>query len=51
MTHDLDPQAHREAPALADDPEDAKIDHGRVGYGRIGSFSPLALCLVVSMVV
>jgi cytochrome c biogenesis protein CcmG/thiol:disulfide interchange protein DsbE len=51
MTHDFDPQAHREAPALADDPEDAKTDHGRVGYGRIGRYSPLALGLVLALVV
>ena len=51
MTHDFDPQAHREAPALADDPEDAKTDHGRVGYGRIGRYSPLALGVVLVLVV
>jgi peroxiredoxin len=51
MTHDLDPQAHREAPALADDPEDAKTDHGRVGYGRIGRYSPLVLGVVLALVV
>ena len=32
-----------EAPALADDPDDAAADHGRVGYGRFGRYSPLAL--------
>ena len=51
MTHDLDPQAHREASALADDPEDAKTDHGRVGYGRIGRYSPLVLGVVLALVV
>src|ERR671920_1410496 len=51
MTHDLDPQAHREAPAPADDPEDARTDHGRVGYGRIGRYSPLVLGLLLALVV
>src|SRR3954452_9770183 len=41
----------REAPALADDPEDAATDHGRVGYGRIGRYSPLALGLLLTLVV
>ena len=51
MTHDPEPRAHHEAPALADDPEDAETDHGRVGYGRIGRYSPLALGLVLALVV
>jgi peroxiredoxin len=30
------------APALPDEPDDA-ADHGRIGYGRLGRFSPLLL--------
>lgn len=51
MSHDAEPRAHHEAPALADDPEDASTDHGRVGYGRIGRYSPLALGLLLVVVV
>jgi thiol:disulfide interchange protein len=51
MTHDPEPHAHLEAPALADDPDDAETDHGRVGYGRIGRYSPLVLGLVLALVV
>lgn len=35
------------APSLADDPEEAGIDQGRVGYGRLGRFSPLILGLLL----
>ena len=42
---------HHDAPALADDPEDAATDHGRVGYGRIGRYSPLVLGLLLALVV
>ena len=45
------PRTDHEAPALADDPEDAATDHGRVGYGRIGRYSPLALGLLLALVV
>jgi peroxiredoxin len=51
MIHDPDERVHHEAPALADDPEDAATDHGRVGYGRIGRYSPLALGLLLALVV
>src|SRR5215211_5821779 len=51
MTHDREHRAHQEAPALADDPDDATTDHGRVGYGRIGRYSPLALGLLLALVV
>jgi cytochrome c biogenesis protein CcmG/thiol:disulfide interchange protein DsbE len=51
MSHDPEPRANHEAPALADDPEDAGTDHGRVGYGRIGRYSPLALGLLLALVV
>jgi peroxiredoxin len=40
-----------EAPALADDPDDTATDHGRVGYGRIGRFSPLVLGLLLLLIV
>src|SRR5215213_7489456 len=51
MIHDPDVRIHHEAPALADDPEDVETDHGRVGYGRIGRYSPLALGLLLAIVV
>src|SRR5215203_6397838 len=51
MTPDPEPRVPHEAPALADDPEDARTDHGRVGYGRIGRYSPLALGLLLALVV
>jgi cytochrome c biogenesis protein CcmG, thiol:disulfide interchange protein DsbE len=51
MIHDPEPRANDEAPALADDPEDAATDHGRVGYGRIGRYSPLALGILLALVV
>ena len=33
--------------ALPDDLDDALLDHGRVGYGRLGRFSPLLLGLLL----
>jgi peroxiredoxin len=51
MIDDREPRADQVAPALADDPEDAKTDHGRVGYGRIGRYSPLVLGLLLALVV
>ena len=51
MIPDPKPRTHHEAPALADDPDDVEIDHGRVGYGRIGRYSPLALGLLLALVV
>ena len=39
-----------DVPALADDPEDT-TDHGRVGYGRLGRFSPLLLGLLLLVVI
>jgi cytochrome c biogenesis protein CcmG, thiol:disulfide interchange protein DsbE len=43
------PLAERES--LADDPEDTAADHGRVGYGRLGRFSPqvLGLLLIIAI--
>lgn len=35
------------APALEDDPREAGIDQGRIGYGRLGRFSPLILGLLL----
>ena len=46
-----EPRVDHEAPALADEPDDAASDHGRVGYGRIGRYSPLALGLLLALVV
>src|SRR5215210_5386045 len=51
MIPDPDPRAYHEAPSLADDPDDAATDHGRVGYGRIGRYSPLVLGLLLALVV
>ena len=51
MIPEPEPRIHHEASALADDPDDAAIDHGRVGYGRIGRYSPLALGLLLALVV
>jgi cytochrome c biogenesis protein CcmG/thiol:disulfide interchange protein DsbE len=51
MIPEPEPRVHHEAPALADDPDDAASDHGRVGYGRIGRYSPLALGLLLALVV
>jgi peroxiredoxin len=39
------------AAILADDPDDAAQPHGRVGYGRLGRFSPLILGLLLALVV
>jgi cytochrome c biogenesis protein CcmG, thiol:disulfide interchange protein DsbE len=50
MIDDPEQRTHHEAPALADDPEDAATDHGRVGYGRFGRYSPLALGLLLALV-
>jgi cytochrome c biogenesis protein CcmG/thiol:disulfide interchange protein DsbE len=33
--------------ALADDPDGVTTEHGRVGYGRLGRFTPLALGLLL----
>ena len=37
-------------PGLPDEPEDAQ-DHGRVGYGRLGRWSPLILGLILLLAV
>jgi peroxiredoxin len=37
--------------ALADDPDEVPMDHGRVGYGRLGRFSPLLLGLLILAVI
>src|SRR5215218_9607390 len=51
MIPEPEPRVHHEAPALADDPDDTATDHGRIGYGRIGRYSPLALGLLLALVV
>jgi peroxiredoxin len=51
MIPEPEPRIDPEAPALADDPDDAAADHGRVGYGRIGRYSPLVLGLLLALVV
>ena len=38
------------SPALGDE-EDAAADHGRVGYGRLGRYSPLLLGLLLAIAV
>lgn len=37
-------------PELPDEPEDAR-DHGRVGYGRLGRWSPLILALLLLLAI
>jgi cytochrome c-type biogenesis protein len=37
-------------PELPDEPEDAQ-DHGRVGYGRLGKWSPLILALLLLLAI
>jgi peroxiredoxin len=51
MIPEPDPRIDHEAPALADDPDDAATDHGRVGCGRIGRYSPLVLGLLLALAV
>src|SRR5215208_2807560 len=51
MIPESEPRIQHEAAALADDPDDPATDHGRVGYGRIGRYSPLALGLLLALVV
>jgi cytochrome c biogenesis protein CcmG, thiol:disulfide interchange protein DsbE len=51
MIPEPEPRVHHGAPALADDPDDVASDHGRVGYGRIGRYSPLALGLLLVLVI
>jgi peroxiredoxin len=51
MIPEPEPRIDHEAPELADDPDDAATDHGRVGYGRIGRYSPLVLGLLLALVV
>ena len=51
MTHDSETSPFPDAPALADDPDDVAADHGRVGYGRLGRYSPLVLGLLLVLVV
>ena len=51
MSHDPAFRPLPKASALADDPDDAAIDHGRVGYGRLGRFSPLVLGVLLLLVV
>lgn len=40
-----------EAAALADDPEGLDENQGRIGYGRLGRYSPLILGLALALVV
>lgn len=47
MTPEAEKRASLGAPALADDVEDSLGQHGRIGYGRIGRFSPLILGLLL----
>ena len=51
MSHDPSFRPLSERSALADDPDDATTDHGRVGYGRLGRFSPLVLGVLLLLVV
>jgi cytochrome c biogenesis protein CcmG, thiol:disulfide interchange protein DsbE len=47
MTSESVEQPFAAASALADDPDGVTADHGRVGYGRLGRFTPLALGLLL----
>jgi cytochrome c biogenesis protein CcmG/thiol:disulfide interchange protein DsbE len=47
MTSESVEQPFAAASALADDPDAVMADHGRVGYGRLGRFTPLALGLLL----
>lgn len=38
-------------PELPDEPEDDGHDHGRVGYGRLGKWSPLILGLILLLAI
>jgi len=51
VTDDLAAPSLPGASALADDPEEKFTNQGRVGYGRLGRFSPLALGLLLVLVV
>ena len=51
MTHDPAFRPRPEAAALVDDPDEGAMDHGRVGYGRLGRFSPLVLGVLLLLVV
>jgi peroxiredoxin len=46
----VNPVPLTEAPALPDDPDDA-ADHGRIGYGRLGRYSPVLLGLLLLLTV
>ena len=50
MTPDLE-RKFLPAAALADDPDEIAADHGRVGYGRLGRYSPLVLGVLLLLVV
>lgn len=47
MTNGSGPGSLPAAPALPDDPAEIEDDHGRVGYGRWGRFTPLLLGLLL----
>ena len=51
MSHHPATKLDPEAPALTDDPDEEAMDHGRVGYGRLGRFSPLVLGVLLLLVV
>lgn len=47
MTSDSVRETLPGSPALTDDADEVTTDHGRVGYGRLGRFSPLVLGLLL----
>jgi peroxiredoxin len=47
MNADPNPTPPPEVPEV---PEDQTVDHGRVGYGRFGRFSPLLLGILLALV-
>lgn len=50
MTHDPATTSETPVTLLADDPDEPAKPHGRIGYGRLGRFSPLVLGLVLALV-
>jgi cytochrome c-type biogenesis protein len=47
MTNERPPAPLPETPSLPDEPDDLTADHGRIGYGRLGRFTPLLLGLLL----
>jgi peroxiredoxin len=50
MTHDSETRVDAPDTLLADDPDEPTKPHGRIGYGRVGRYSPLVLGLLLALV-